>query len=250
MQQWWDLIVVLLTKYLYLFTQNTYLTFRWPCIEINSCSKTNQMHLFLKFIFGIKLYMIRTVSLSIIRSFSLYTQQWYVSYRFAVCTVENSWWWTDELSESCRDIFQKKKIEKLVNLVGFIIGTEHVVKYICVKPICPTQTCFSRAEHLHPKQLMSVKVTEERRSDIVRSAYPFCMRWKSLYFPHIPWGEVPLPIILTYTRTTNNVFFYPMPHMPFTDFVVFPPGHDRSVTDFWGWDAHEARLRCPDDVSI
>ena len=33
------------------------------------------------------------------------------------------------------------------------------------------------------------------------------------------------------------------------DFVVFPPGHGRSVTDFWGWDAHEARLRCPDDVS-
>ena len=37
--------------------------------------------------------------------------------------------------------------------------------------------------------------------------------------------------------------------MSFTDFVVFPPGHGRSVTDFWGWDAHEARLRCPDDMS-
>jgi hypothetical protein len=34
-------------------------------------------------IFGIKLYMFRTVLLSIIRSFSLYTQQWYMSYRFA-----------------------------------------------------------------------------------------------------------------------------------------------------------------------
>jgi len=37
--------------------------------------------------------------------------------------------------------------------------------------------------------------------------------------------------------------------MSFTDFVVFPPRHGRSVTDFWVWDAHEARLRCPDDVS-
>ena len=44
-------------------------------------------------------------------------------------------------------------------------------------------------------------------------------------------------------------FFGPMPHMSFTDFVVFPPGHGRSVTDFWGWDAHEAQLRYPDDVS-
>ena len=41
------------------------------------------MHWFLKLIFGIKLYMFRTVPLSIIRSFSLYTQQWYMSYRFA-----------------------------------------------------------------------------------------------------------------------------------------------------------------------
>jgi len=41
------------------------------------------MHYFLKFIFGIKLYMFRTVPVSIIRSFSLYTQQWYMSYRFA-----------------------------------------------------------------------------------------------------------------------------------------------------------------------
>ena len=40
-----------------------------------------------------------------------------------------------------------------------------------------------------------------------------------------------------------------MPHMSLTDFVVFPPGHGRSVTDFSGRDAHEARLRCPDDVS-
>ena len=41
------------------------------------------MHQFLKFIFGIKLYMFRTVPFSTIRSFSLYTQQWCMAYRFA-----------------------------------------------------------------------------------------------------------------------------------------------------------------------
>jgi hypothetical protein len=41
------------------------------------------MHWFLKFILGTKLYMFWTVPPSIIRSFSLYTQQWYMSYRFA-----------------------------------------------------------------------------------------------------------------------------------------------------------------------
>ena len=37
-------------------------------------NKTNEMHQFLKFIFGIKLYMFRTGFLSIIRSLVLYTQ--------------------------------------------------------------------------------------------------------------------------------------------------------------------------------
>ena len=85
-----------------------------------------------------------TVPLSIIRSFSLYTQQWYMSYSLragsgrnsvlipltscqqtcmtytiAVCTVKNSWWWTEELSETCR-VFSKNKFEKLLYLAGFI----------------------------------------------------------------------------------------------------------------------------------
>jgi len=45
------------------------------------------------------------------------------------------------------------------------------------------------------------------------------------------------------------IFFGPMPPHVHVDFVVLPPGHGRSVTDFWGWDAHEAQLRCPDYVS-
>jgi len=80
--------------------------------------------------------MFRTVPLSIIRSYSLYTQQCYMSYRISdslragsgrssvlillascqqtcmtytivACTVKNSWWWTEELSETCRVLFQK-----------------------------------------------------------------------------------------------------------------------------------------------
>jgi len=53
----------------------TSLTFRGPCIVINSYNKTNEMHSFPKFIFGIELYMFRTGLLSIIRSLVLYTQQ-------------------------------------------------------------------------------------------------------------------------------------------------------------------------------
>ena len=33
------------------------------------------------------------------------------------------------------------------------------------------------------------------------------------------------------------------------NFRGFAPGCGDSVADFWGWDAHEALLRCHDDVS-
>jgi hypothetical protein len=80
--------------------------------------------------------------------YSLYTQQLYMSHRFVdtfravpgcncsfcskaiykilwhipLLSVQwiNSWWWTEELSETCRVSYQNKFV-KLVHLVGFII---------------------------------------------------------------------------------------------------------------------------------
>jgi len=42
-----------------------------------------------------------------------------MTYTIAVCTVKNSWWWTDELFETRRVSFQNK-FEKLVHLVGLL----------------------------------------------------------------------------------------------------------------------------------
>ena len=39
-----------------------------------------------------------------------------------------------------------------------------------------------------------------------------------------------------------------MPPHVLMNFRGLPPGCGGSVADFWVWDAHEARLRCPDDV--
>jgi len=47
-----------------------------------------------------------------------------VTYTIAVCTVKNSWWWTEELCETYRILYQNK-FEKLVHLVGFIIRIYH-----------------------------------------------------------------------------------------------------------------------------
>jgi len=30
-----------------------------------------------------------------------------MTYTIVVCTVKNSWWWTEELSETCRVSFQE-----------------------------------------------------------------------------------------------------------------------------------------------
>ena len=37
-----------------------------------------------------------------------FTHQWYMSYKFAVCKVKNSWWWREGQSETCRILFQKQ----------------------------------------------------------------------------------------------------------------------------------------------
>jgi len=66
------------------------------------------MHQFLKFIFGIKLYMFLTVPLSIIRSFSLYTQQWYMPYRFA-----------DSLLASCQQ--SKLSVKQIHTAMVYVI---------------------------------------------------------------------------------------------------------------------------------
>ena len=80
------------------------------------------MHEFLKFIFGIELYVFRTVRLSIIRSFLLYTQQWYVSYRFVDSLRAGS---GRSVLILLAEFYSKNKFEKLVHLVAFIIRIYH-----------------------------------------------------------------------------------------------------------------------------
>jgi len=45
-------------------------------------------------------------------------------YTIAVCTVKNSWWWTEELPKHV-EFYSKNKFEKLVHLVGFIVRIYH-----------------------------------------------------------------------------------------------------------------------------
>jgi hypothetical protein len=77
------------------------LTFREPCIVIYSYNKTNEMHWFLKFIFGMKLHVSDSFSVNHQESSTVHTA-------VGIChTVLDSGWWTESLSETCRVLFQK-----------------------------------------------------------------------------------------------------------------------------------------------
>jgi len=102
--------------------------------------------------------MFRTVSPSIIRSFSLYThyrfadslragsgRNWSSSqavsktcmtYPIAVCTVKNSRWWTEKHVE----FYSKNKFEELVHLFGFIIIIYHDARS-SERQICKIVVC-------------------------------------------------------------------------------------------------------------
>jgi len=102
----------------------SHLTFVGPYIVIYFYSKTNQMHNISNlFYFGTTLYMSRTVfpfsdGLSVhhqesktVHTASYHKQAatepvWHI--RDAVCTVLDSWWWTERPSETCTVLFQNK----------------------------------------------------------------------------------------------------------------------------------------------
>jgi len=124
------------------------------------------MHWFLKFIFGLKFYMFRTVPLSIITSFSLYTQQWYMSHRFTVLLTVAlqfrpdparmlsayvsayvwhipllcvQWKTPDDGQRNCPkhvEFYSKNEFEKSVHLVGFIIRMYEDVYGQAIQRIC------------------------------------------------------------------------------------------------------------------
>jgi len=52
----------------------------------------------------------------------------------------NSWWWTEELSETCRVSYHNKFV-KLIHLVGFIIKKKDNCVYLLIvnNTVCPTR---------------------------------------------------------------------------------------------------------------
>jgi len=75
-----------------------------------------------------------------------------------------------------------------------------------------------------------------------------CLRWWYRWLDDSP-DDVTFFVYLLFVYIPLSKYAPLMPPPVRTNFVVFPPGCGDSAADFWGWDAHEAQLRCPNDVS-
>ena len=142
--------------------------------------------------------MFRTVPLSIIRSFSLYTQQWYVSYRFAgslragsgrncssvlilLCVQWKTPYDGQRICPKHVEFYSKNKSEELVHLVGFIVRIYHDAR--------------SPERQKKKKVRVSLKFVAQRSDNNRAHAST-----ESLLFPYIQ-------ITLRNERTHNNKHF-------------------------------------------
>jgi len=145
-----------------------------------------------------------------------------------------------------------------------IPGSRHIQQYVQNAAACPRLNKIPRHLSLRDNIMMPIhcchNVTGTRHTLRYINLLPncvcvFCKRWKihscKRVFLHV-WDTQSVSRrgkLRQLSSSLKKVIFPPMPPHVLVDFVVLPPGHGRSVTDFRGWDAHEAQLCCPDDVS-
>jgi len=67
-----------------------------------------------------KLYMFQKVPLSIIRSFSLYTQQWYMSYRFADSLQAGSGWNSFHPDPELKQEMRERAVQKVLIMLQLV----------------------------------------------------------------------------------------------------------------------------------
>ena len=112
------------------------------------------------------------MNIAVNMSFSLYTQQWYMSYRFCCVYSEKT---TDDGHRNCPkpvEFYSKNKFEILVHLVGFIIGIYIIVSHVyhCSMPLAAwakAWVCVS--------SLPGITGLESRRGNIRLVSCEYCV---------------------------------------------------------------------------
>jgi hypothetical protein len=155
--------------------------------------------------------MFRTVPLSIIRSFTLYTQQWYMSYRSASrirMELVPSWSWSQAICKSVWHIpllyvqwktpddgqrnclkhveFHSNKLKKLMHLFGFIIQ-----KFSIMSHSMPMDSLYFMITilptHTTPKRYLSLQCNTQELSSHLQ--FPSKLYKCSTYHTHLTKTE-------------------------------------------------------------
>ena len=145
--------------------------------------------------------MFRTVPLSVVGSFSLYAQQWYMSYRFADSLRAGSGWnlmnlygiyhccvYPDDGQRNCLkhvEFQSKNKFEKLVHLVGFIIRLPRCTVTLTsnqTKPLLNPQCSANTV----PFQHYQLSINKIHGFNSLSSMYANCMKHKDHFLMNKP----------------------------------------------------------------
>ena len=175
-----------------------------------------------------KLYLFRTVPLSIIRSFSLYTQQCYMLYGFAdsllaskpvwhIPLLRVQWKTADDGQRNCSkhvDFHSKNKFEKLVHPVDFIIRNIFLFLLLvyCSNQFCNILRCFIIHSFLTEQQTQQTRVFLEKLMVLGEEVYPihtaFIYFESKLCFIYYPknnwWSSISKGIVTKIANTRRN----------------------------------------------
>jgi len=88
-----------------------------------------------------------------------------------VCTVLNSWWWTERPSETWRVLFQNKKIVDIVHLVGFIIEKREKLRLWQASRHADTHVIGGRASHYKKEDNFIARLLYSRRNPLDRKLF-------------------------------------------------------------------------------
>jgi hypothetical protein len=101
--------------------------------------------------------------------FTLHTEKCFMSYKFAVCTVRNIWWWTEKLCKTCRISFQEyiweisafswlyyKKFSIMYGHMN-INNEELCTKCIIIQSRLPCEKCVGDKQTFNISQIQGVR---------------------------------------------------------------------------------------------
>ena len=120
--------------------------------------------------------------------------------------MKNSWWWTENLSETCRISFQNK-FEKLLHLVGFIIRNKTGCSSKRVPNLCEIASISSVKKECFDSKSKKYRVPWKSIIRYIEMPKYDCFRLHSLFFFCKIWQHCAITLSLSAHCTSHILIF-------------------------------------------